>query len=432
MAAGARLEVPRRTRLLWGVGGLGAEALDQSRNAWLVFFYAAPASSGHTGRLSLAVVSLLLFAGKLIEAFADTLIGYWSDRTTSRLGRRIPFILLASPPMALFAVLLFAPPGRSSGAVLAARLFVTLELFYLFNSLASIPYEALLPEIAQSSHDRVALSAARVWFGVAGAGIGLIGSGLLISRLGFGAMAVFMALLALGARYAGVAGVWHRTRRDTPPTAASLRATLRLTAANHRFLVFMLSFVLFSTALAMLIGLLPFYVTGVLQKSDTGTWSGLLTAIGIGAMALAIPFFAWLARRTSQQRAYLTAMLAAAVAFPILFVAGTLPGIAREAQAFVALVIVGAPLAGVYLFPGPIIADYCDVEARALGVQREGMFFSVQAFLDQVTEAFAPLLLGLLLTLGDRPGQILGIRLVGPAAGLLVFIGYLTLRCFDR
>jgi Na+/melibiose symporter-like transporter len=145
-------------------------------------------------------------------------------------------------------------------------------------------------------------------------------------------------------------------------------------------------------------------------------------------MALAIPLFAWIARRTSKQQAYLYAMLATAVAFPVLFFAGFLPSIPRSAQALAALVIVGAPLAGVYLFPGPIIADLCDAEARQLGVRREGMFFSAQSFMDKVTEAFAPLLLGLILLLGDSQRNDLGVRLVGPVAGVVVLSGYILFK----
>ncbi|HET9014039.1 MAG TPA: MFS transporter [Thermomicrobiaceae bacterium] len=427
---GAGAGLARRTKLLWGTAGLGAEALRQSRGAWLVFFYAPPPGAGHAALLSLATVSVLLFAGKVLEALVDTLIGYWSDRTTSRLGRRLPFILLATPPSAVFAVLLFAPPVRTPGAVVAAGLFLTLELFYLFNSLVNVPYDALLPEIGRTEDERLSLSTWRVYSGVLGAGIGLVGSGLLVSRFGFRGMALALALLAVATRYAGVAGVWRRADREPPAAHPPLWTSLRQTAANRRLIVFMLSFVLFSTALAMLVGLLPYYVTSVLQEADTGTWSAILTAVGIGSMGLALPVFGRLARRSSQDHAYRRAMLAAAVAFPILFFAGSLPGIVPTAQALVALVIVGAPLAGVYLFPGPIVADLCDREARERGIRREGMFYSAQAFMDKVTEAFAPLLLGLLLLLGDRPGDTLGIRLVGPAAGLVVLVGYLALRAF--
>lgn len=137
-AAAARAAVSGRTKFLWGLSDLGVEALHQTRSAWLVYFYAPPASASHHGWLPLATVSLLLFLGKLIEAFADTLIGYWSDRTTSRLGRRLPFVMLATPPAALFAALLFFPPAGSSGKFVAGWLFIILELFYLCDSLAGV------------------------------------------------------------------------------------------------------------------------------------------------------------------------------------------------------------------------------------------------------------------------------------------------------
>ncbi|MGA7673169.1 MAG: MFS transporter [Nitrolancea sp.] len=417
-----------RTKLAWGIAGLGSEALRQSRVAWLVFFYASASTTGSTARLSLVTVSLLFSVGKLLEAFADTLIGHWSDRTRSRLGRRLPFILLASPPMTLLAILLFTPPAHLSGLVTGLYFFTILEAFFLCNSLVSVPYESLLPEIASTRDDRVTITSWRVQFGVVGAGVGLIGSGLLISQFGYQVMAVTLALLALVTRYVGVMGIWSRTRRDTPRESAPYLETLRLTVSNRPFLIFMISFVLFSTGLSIVIGLLPFYVTAVLRESDTGTWSGLLTAVGIASMAVAIPLFGRFAKRTSNEHAYLRAMLACAIAFQILFFAGSLPGIPRAVQAFVALVIVGAPLAGVYLFPGPIIAEHCDAELNKSGLRREGMFFSTQAFTDKVVEAFAPLVLGFVLLLGHEPGTDWGVRLVGPVAGLLVLSGYVLFR----
>ncbi len=417
-----------RTKLAWGTAGLGAEALRQSRIAWLVFFYASATSGGESARLSLATVSLLFASGKVLEAFADSFIGHWSDRTRSRFGRRIPFIMLASPPMTLLAILLFTPPDHAGRFATGLYFFTVLEAFFLCNSLVSVPFESLLPEIAPTSEDKVSISSWRVQFGVIGAGIGLIGSGLLISLFGYQIMAVTLAILALVTRYAGMAGIWNHTRRDTPTTSPPFMDTLRMTTSNRSFMIFMTSFVLFSTGLSMVIGLLPFYVTVVLKKSDTGTWAGLLTAVGIASMALSIPLFGRLAKRTSNEHAYLRAMLACGIAFQVLLVAGWLPGIPGAAQAFVAMVIIGVPLAGVYLFPGPIIAEYCDIELKKLGLRREGMFFSTQAFTDKVVEAFAPLLLGFVLLLGHEPGSAWGVRLVGPVAGLIVLSGYVLFR----
>src|SRR5688500_8151497 len=89
--------LPMRTQLLFSMSNIGSEALLQSRNLWLVYYYAPPDDADRTALLSLGTVGIVLGAGKLLEAFDDALIGYWSDRTESRLGRRLPFILGATP-----------------------------------------------------------------------------------------------------------------------------------------------------------------------------------------------------------------------------------------------------------------------------------------------------------------------------------------------
>lgn len=430
VAASAPLS--RRTKLCWGIAGLGAEALRQSRNAWLLYFYTSAAIDRDHARLSIALVSVLLFVGKLLESLIDPLIGHWSDRTTSRLGRRFPFVLAATPPTALLAVLPFMPPAGAGTLGTALYFFVVLEMFFVCASLVNVPYEALMPEIARTSEERVSLTAWRVYFGVAGAAVGLSGSGLLISAFGFPVMAAVLALLALVTRYIGLAGVWQRADRRAAVSSLPFTSTLRLTMANRRFVIFMLSFVLFMTALTMVIGLLPFYVTNVLRASNTGLWSSILTTTAILAMVAGIPLFARFGRRTSKETAYRRAMIFSACAFPVLFVAGMVPGLSHQAQAVVAMLIIGVPLAGVYLFPGPIIADFCDADNQALGVRREGVFYSFPTFIDKLIEAFGPLILGLVLLLGHRPGDLLGVRLVGPVAGLLVFAGYLAFRLNQR
>lgn len=414
--------------MLYPLGYLGVEAMSQSRNVWLLYCYAPPADADRVALLRLSTVSIVLFSGKVLEAFDDTLIGWWSDRTGGRLGRRIPFVLAGAPLMALFGFLLFVPPQRGGELMTALYLFLVLELLYLSATFASAPYDALLPEIATTGAARVELSARRVYLGVLGAGIGMVSSGLIVARFGFGVMAAIMALLAFVFRYAGLFGVWQPARRSVATTDVGLRDSLGLLLANRELLRFMASFVLFQAALTMLIGLLPFYVSGILRRGAEGVWVSTLTAVGLGTMVASIPLFTALARRRSLLDSYRTALLLAATTFPLLFLSGLLPGVPVEAQALGALVLVGGPLAGVLLFPGPIVADLCDRDAARTSIRREGMFYGAQAFVEKVATSLAPLGLGLLLMLGSSAAHPLGIRLVGPVAALMVLGGYLIVN----
>jgi hypothetical protein len=59
------------------------------------------------------------------------------------------------------------------------------------------------------------------------------------------------------------------------------------------------------------------------------------------------------------------------------------------------------------------------------------MYYGAANFVQQTTGALGPLLLAGLLILGDTHSDQVGLRLVGPAAGLLVFAGYVIFRHYN-
>jgi GPH family glycoside/pentoside/hexuronide:cation symporter len=421
--------LPLRTKLLYATSSLGGEALGKSRDLWLVYFYAPPADAELETLLPKLLVGLLLTVGKILEAFDDALIGWWSDRTNSRWGRRIPFILLATPPWALFGYLAFTPPDAGTAAT-ALYFFVVLELFFLFATLSGGPYEALLPEIAPTSDDRVQLQMIKVYLGVVGGAIGLIGSDYLKDAFGFKTMALTIAAIALVSRYIGLAGVWRRASRSRVPAELGFREAMRAAFSNKSFLLFLPTFVLFQIGFLMLIGALPFYVDALLEE---GSWLKvrILAAVAIAAAVAMVPLFALLARRTSKRHAYRVAMLGAAVAFPLMALAGAIPGIPTEAEILIAVALAGAPVGGNYLFPATLTADIIDDDSGRTGLRREATFYGAQNFVEKTASSFAPLFLVLLRLFGDTASNPLGIRLVGPVAGVIALGGYLIFRTYD-
>jgi GPH family glycoside/pentoside/hexuronide:cation symporter len=418
--------LPQRARLLYASASLGGEAPTQSRNLWLVYFYAPPEDADLVQLLSPLAVGAILTLVRLAESLDDVLIGWWSDRTTSRLGRRLPFIVLATPFAGLFAALLFMPPG--DGASAAVWLAVTLFGYFLFSTLSSGPYEALFPEIAQTTRDRLAVVGARVYFGAAGGAVGLVGASLLIDSVGYAAMAITMAGVAVVFRYLGTAGVWRRASRTTPPALLSLREALRLTVASRSFLLFLPSFVLFQVGVQLLLADLPFFVKAVLEVDEEDRWVAGLTAVAIAVVLVSVPFLTRVARRTSKRRVYLASMLGAALLFPLLGLVGLVPVVPAEAQLVLLIALVGVPLAGAYLFPAALTADIIDEDESRSGLRREATYFGAQNLVEKTVTALTPLLLGLLLVLGRTTENSAGVRLAGLVAGAIVFCGYLVFR----
>ncbi len=401
---------------------------------WLVYFYTAD----ERALLPTFVFGAVLTVARLVESFDDALIGYWSDRTRSRLGRRLPFILAATPFWALFAFLFFTPPEDSGTAVIAAYLFIVAELYYLASTLSGGPYEALFPELARTSADRVTIVSLRFYFGAAGFLVGAGLSGILVDAFGFKAMALVMGIVALAARYAGMFGVWSRAKRtDIEVAEIPLRAALAATFSNRQFVIFLPTFVLFQIGFQLLLGVLPFLVDAVLGKDaklellNFGvSWKAILPVVAFAAaLAAAVPFAA-AARRRTKRAAYSAAMLGAGILFPVLAFAGFIPGIPKEVQLVLAVAAVGAPIAGVYLFPAALTADIADYDTVRTGLRREGMYFGAQNFVEKTSTAATPLILTSLLYLGKTAEDPLGIRLVGPVAAVLILGAYVVFRSY--
>lgn len=432
---GGRL--PLLNKLLYASGSLGANITFQTVAAWLIFFYSPPEDAERSPLVSIGLVGLILVVGRVIEAVDDPLIGYWSDVTRSRWGRRLPFIVFGTPVLALTFFLLWTPPLDHESLWNALYLFVLLEAFFLANTLVGGPYDALLPEIATSSQERVSLSAWKVLFGAVGAGIVFLLGGPLIAAWGFVGMGLFMASATLVSRYLPVFGVRGYIRREVGASSIRFVTAMRATLANSQFLAFVPAFVLFTAAQVMLTQWLPFYVDVALRDTvvelplgltleETEEKVPLLTALFFLPLLGSVPLMSRLAAWTGKRRAYGASMLLCGLYFPLLFFFGFLPGIPKLAQSFFMLGL-GIPLAGLFVFPHALLADIIDFDEQRTGERREAVYYGIQATLQKVGLGLAAAIFALVLAIfGKSADDPMGIRLIGPVAGACALAGYVV------
>ena len=266
------------------------------------------------------------------------------------------------------------------------------------------------------------------YFGIAGAVAGLVLSGLIKDQVGFFAMGAIFAALALGSRYAGLGGVWRHAPRETPAADIELRSAFTETLRNKQFLYFLPTFVFYQLAVSMVIAWLPFFVTEVLQRENEGAVTSMLTAVALSAMVLSA-FALWkLGDRKGKRWVYSACLLGTAVYMPFLFFAGFLPVAPKLAQGVAFAFLAGIPMAGINLLPRAITADITDYDHIRTGMRREGMFYATQNLFEKIGSSFSPLVLAIVLKLGDTAANPLGLRMVGPVAGAVAFLGYWLFR----
>ena len=451
---------PFRARFFYAANNLPGQVLMRAFGLWALFFYAPPASEDRQALLppiglpdldfglfalpqELAprvVFGLALALARIAESLDDPIIGYLTDRTRSRWGRRIPYIVLATPWWALLFFLLFVPPFGDGSAGNLLWLVVAVEGYWLASNLSGAPFEALMPHIARTHRDRLQVAAAQLVFGVLGALIGLSVGSWLVDAVGFGATALILAAIAFAGRYAALAGCWDYALTDDEPSTPGFVRSVRETFSNPQFVAFLPSFILFRVGELMLTAWLPFYVTAVLWDveafgfngaDDVGSFTAALTALVIAGVLAGIAVITPVARRWGKAQAFRVSMLSTGGALFLLFFAGFVPGVPKLAQAAATIAVAAVPLAGVFMLPSILIADIVDHDARRTSTRREGMFYGAQNLLEKSANAFAPLLLALILLAGDSADNPLGIRLVGPVSGLLVLAGWWSFRHYS-
>ena len=106
-----------------------------------------------------ALVGLLSALPRLVDAFTDPLMGYISDHTKSKWGRRRPYIFIgAIVSGVIFALLWQLPRGQSEEFYFWFFLIGSI-IFYLAYTVFATPWVALGYELTPDYHERTSIMA---------------------------------------------------------------------------------------------------------------------------------------------------------------------------------------------------------------------------------------------------------------------------------
>jgi len=118
--------------------------------------------------LPAVLVGTVIMLSIVVDAVVDPLIGRWSDRLRSPLGRRHTLMYASAIPTALAFWLVWHLPTGLSQPMLLGVMAATLVFARIASSFYEIPSTALAPELASDPHERTSLFAWRWFFMVMG------------------------------------------------------------------------------------------------------------------------------------------------------------------------------------------------------------------------------------------------------------------------
>lgn len=394
-----RKGLPASIQVLYGIGVSYAIA-DQIFNQWVLYYYLPPKGAGlQTGLLSAGLIALALMVSRLVDAVADPLIGFWSDRVDSKWGRRIPFIFLGSLPLALCTIAFFYPVTTSQSSTFVSLMLVGC-LFFIFYTIVGAPYNALIPEISHSQKDRVNLSTWQSVFRLIYTAVAMILPGIMIKMIGGGdtekglrGMAIIFGVLIVLGMMVTCLTIDERKYSGGKVSKINLFKSLGSIFSNRSFVLYLFGLLFFFIGFNSLRQSMNYYVEVVmgLGKGSITIASALL--FGVSAL------FFYPINRLSKKVGYRKPMLASLLI--LIALSAALYGLGRvfpTDTGFLFFGLMGIPIAGAaFIFPPAMLSEISTVAHRKSGEQIEGLFFGMQGFFLKmaafVTIAVLPVLL---------------------------------------
>lgn len=235
--------LPARLKLVHGFGAVAFGVKDTGFSFFLLIYYSQALG------MDAGLVGLILLVALLIDAVIDPILGYLSDRTYTRWGRRLPWLYIAPIPLAFAWIVLWSPPGGDSPSALGLLgIAVTVRVLL---SACEVPSVSLVPEITDDYTGRTTLFRYRYlsgWMGglfmmVLAYSVFMPGENGLLRSDGYAAFGIFGAILiavsVLGSALGQHSTVAHLPDKKPPPF--SLKAAfseIREAFSEKAFLIF--------------------------------------------------------------------------------------------------------------------------------------------------------------------------------------------------
>lgn len=430
--------LPLRTKLAYGVGEAASSSVTNIRVFFLLFFLTNVAG------LDAGLAGTILLIGRIWDAINDPLIGWLSDRTQSRWGKRYPWMLFGILPFAIFFFLQWLVPsfgldGGSRQGILFWYYVVISLLFDTAYTAVTLSYAALAPEMTQDYNDRTSLISIQMAFSVATGIVSLIVAQVIFSIVEdtnqkYLILAGFCSLLAMGTIALCIWG----TRRTvgTESSVVPMRSTQPLRSqivsvlSNRAFQLVTGAYVFAWVSVQVSAAVLPYYVVNWMGLSEAHVTQ---MAIAVQATTFGMMFaWSWVGRRWGKKAVFF-------LGIPVLILSQTGLFFVQPGQLmwmYLYGVGIGLGLSTVYLVPWSMLPDVIDLDELQQGQRREGLFYGFMVQMQKIGLAIALFLVGqglawsgFLPSTGDQPVltqpdvALLAIRLeMGPLPTLALFV----------
>ena len=444
----------------YAIGQLGWSIISGLIGSWLVYFYQPNQEAIDDGMISLipqgrvvlgilTIIGLITAAGRVFDAVTDPMVGNWSDKCKSKIGRRIPFLRFSAIPLGLVFVLVFCAPIHGVSAINTVWLFVTVLLYYFLITCYCTPYTSLLAELPNNQDELLKLSMCISLTFIIGTCIGYAAPviwGILMSsgmeripamRITFAGLSILATIFMLVPAF----GINEKDYCNSQPSSSNMFSSLGKTFKNKDFRVFVGQDIIYWFGLCMFQTGLAFFVTSLLHLPEAWTtlMMGGLTFLSLGFY----PFITKMTAKWGKKKLLIAAFIGFFLTFGFTALSGDKLGfIPVQVQAVIIVVLGSFPQAIFGIIPQTIVADIALSDEVVTGESRSGMFYAARTFAMKLGQSLAMLMFTSLATIGvakavsgaaqQAAGSPTGYRIVALVAAICCLAGGVIMSFFNE
>ncbi len=420
-----------RTKIGFGIGDLGGNLFFTAMGGYTLYYL-----TDNVG-LSAALAGAAILVGKVWDAVNDPLMGYITDRTRSRWGRRRPYFLFGALPILLTMGFFFMNPDFRGNQTLGF-VWATVALLLLNTAFTAlnVPYGSLTPELTKDYKERSTLNGYRFVFACVGTVVGsltvllvdLVGKAGGNPRLGFPVVGLLFGLIIAVTILGTFFGVREPDHSHEPrPTEKFFRTYLHV-FKDGTYLRLAFTYMLHLTGLTFLQAILVYYFKYMYGQEGMTTVAMLLLLVVAMAM---IPVSVVVSKRIGKKGVYQIAFAILIVACMLIFAFGHILGMTFT---LVLMLFAGIGIGFAYVPPYAMLPDIVEVDAVRTGVRKEGSYYGMWTFFSTFGVALATSLAGVFLNWSgyvagavQNAQTLLMIRLIVGPIPSVIFLGAILL-----
>lgn len=423
--------LPLRVKIGFGIGDLGGNLFFTAMGFYSLIYLT------DTVGIAAALAGAAIMIGKIWDAVTDPMMGFISDRTHSRWGRRRPYFLFGALPLLLAMWFFFSAPdfhgSETLGFVWAIAALCLLNTAY---TVVNVPYSSLTPELTRDFKERTTLNGYRFSFAVIGTMlgaavvlpiIGLVGD----SHTGYSVVGLLFGFIMAATILVTFLNVREPDHSAVPIPKQKFFATFLAVFKNKTYLRLASVYTLNLTGITFVQTMLLYYFKYMYQNEGATTIAMLLL---LGVAMLCIPVSVLIAKHIGKKKTYQLALLILAVSCLAIFLFGHTLGMTFT---LILMVFAGTGIGIGYAPPYAMLPDVVEVDAVQSKTRKEGSYYGMWTFFSKVGVALAASLAGVFLGLAgylpniaeQSASTLLTIRLlIGPLPAFIFIVGVLIIQ----